>query len=53
MCIRDRHESYDHIVRNEEELRKTARYILNNPVKAGLCECPEDWKWSYCDFGKL
>jgi len=22
------------------------RYIHRNPVKAGLCERPEDWEWS-------
>ncbi len=22
------------------------RYIHRNPVKRGLCERPEDWKWS-------
>src|SRR5713101_5936569 len=22
------------------------RYIYRNPVKAGLCERPEDWQWS-------
>ena len=22
------------------------RYIHRNPVKRGLCECPEDWEWS-------
>jgi len=22
------------------------RYIHGNPVKVGLCECPEGWEWS-------
>lgn len=22
------------------------RYMHRNPVKAGLCELPEDWRWS-------
>ena len=30
------HESYDHVVRNEKELANIIRYVLNNPVKAGL-----------------
>jgi putative transposase len=34
-------ESYDHLVRNGEELRKIERYIVNNPVKAGLVTAPE------------
>ena len=32
------HESYDHLVRNEEEFYKIIWYILNNPVKAGLAQ---------------
>jgi len=38
--------SYDHIVRAEEDLREIARYILNNPVRAGLVAHAEDWPWS-------
>jgi len=41
------HESYDHVVRNKGELNKIVNYIMNNPVKAGLCEKSKDWKWSY------
>jgi REP element-mobilizing transposase RayT len=44
------HESYDHVVRNEEELNRIIEYILNNPVKAGLVETHEDWKWNYCKY---
>jgi REP element-mobilizing transposase RayT len=39
-------ESFDHWVRNEEEFYRIVRYIENNPVKAGLVGCPEDWPWS-------
>jgi len=35
-------ESFDHYVRDEEELSRTVRYILNNPVKAGLVSKWED-----------
>src|SRR5208282_5254250 len=31
-------ESFDHIVRNEQQLEKFGRYIQENPVKAGLGE---------------
>ncbi|MBU2508330.1 MAG: hypothetical protein KJ799_16660 [Bacteroidetes bacterium] len=41
------HESYDHVVRDEKELKRIVKYILLNPVKAGLCETAENWKWSY------
>lgn len=39
-------ESYDHWVRDEEELLRFIHYIETNPVKAGLCSCPHDWPWS-------
>jgi putative transposase len=39
-------ESYDHWVRNEEEWRRIAAYIENNPVKAGLVGRAEDYRWS-------
>ena len=42
------HENYDHIVRDEKELEGIIEYILNNPVKAGLVKCKEDWEWNYC-----
>ena len=41
------HESYDHVVRDQKELREIVKYILNNPVKAGLCEDIDKWKWNY------
>ena len=40
-------ESYDHIVRDEDELRRIVEYTLYNPVKAGLVENWEDWKFNY------
>lgn len=39
-------ESYDHWIRNDEEKARILNYIRMNPVKAGLCANPEDWKWS-------
>lgn len=41
------HESYDRVVRNEEELTRIRNYVLSNPVKAGLVEAAGDWPWSY------
>ncbi len=41
------HESYDHIVRDEAEESRIVEYILNNPVKAGLVECWQDWPWNF------
>ncbi|MCY2990459.1 MAG: transposase [Planctomycetota bacterium] len=39
-------ESYDHWARDEEEIMRIIEYIENNPVKAGLCDRPEDWPYS-------
>ncbi len=39
-------ESYDHWVRNQDEWKKIAAYIENNPVKAGLVSRPQDFRWS-------
>lgn len=39
-------ESYDHVVRGDDELARIIEYIENNPVKAGLCGRQEDWRWS-------
>jgi REP-associated tyrosine transposase len=39
-------ESYDHLVRSDEEFRRIQRYIENNPVTAGLVSKPEEYLWS-------
>ena len=44
------HESYDHVVRDDVELERIVRYILNNPVKAGLVRDWDSWKWSNCKW---
>ena len=41
------HESYDHVIRNSDELKRIVDYIMNNPVKAYLAEIPEEWPYSY------
>ena len=33
-------------VTSDEQLWTTTRYVALNPVAAGLCERPEDWRWS-------
>lgn len=37
------HESYDHLIRNDKERKNIIRYILLNPVKAGLINNWKDW----------
>ena len=39
-------ESFDHWIRNKGQLVRAKTYIENNPVKAGLCAKPDDWRWS-------
>lgn len=34
---------YDHAVREDEDIRKLARYIIANPLRAGLVERIEDY----------
>jgi REP element-mobilizing transposase RayT len=40
------HESYDRVVRGENELQRIIDYIEYNPVKAALCEQPDQWEFS-------
>ncbi len=45
---------YDRKVYSSEELREKVEYIHMNPVRAGLCQLPIDWRWSsasYCETG--
>ena len=50
----ERHERTGHLferrfsakrVEGDEQLQNTADYVLQNPVKAGLCSNPFDWPW--------
>ena len=38
-------EYFDRYIRDEKHLNNVIEYIDNNPVKAGLVENPEDFKW--------
>jgi putative transposase len=38
-------ESFDRIVRDYDEYLEKWHYIRNNPIKAGLCEVPEDYPY--------
>lgn len=41
------HGSFDRMPRNRNELYRIVQYILQNSVKAGLCDHWQDWKWTY------
>lgn len=38
-------ESYDHLCRNDDDIARCCEYVRMNPVKAGLCPSPEQWRW--------
>ncbi|MBD3617136.1 MAG: transposase [Gracilimonas sp.] len=41
-------ESFDHVVRDSDELERVILYTLHNPVKAGLTDNWRKWPHSYC-----
>jgi REP element-mobilizing transposase RayT len=43
-------ESFDRWIRDADHFAKVIAYIENNPVKARLCEKPEDWPFSSAWF---
>jgi putative transposase len=36
---------HDRVLRPEDDCRSVVRYILQNPVRAGLVRCPSDYRW--------
>ncbi len=41
---------YDRNLFKAETVHKEVDYIHANPVRRGLCECPEDWRYSSVAF---
>jgi putative transposase len=41
-----RNRFWSELITDEQHLLETARYIVLNPVRAGICESPEEWPWS-------
>jgi hypothetical protein len=37
---------YDHVLRDSESMQAAAWYVFENPVRAGLACCVEDWRYS-------
>ncbi|MDZ4181950.1 MAG: transposase [Candidatus Cloacimonadaceae bacterium] len=44
-------EYYDHWVRNEKEFVNIVEYIRQNPVKAGLVNDADRWRWTGLNLG--
>ena len=44
--------AHDHVCRTEETAERVLTYIVNNPVRAGLVECWQDWPWTrtFCEL---
>jgi REP element-mobilizing transposase RayT len=38
-------ESFDHVLRSYESVNEKREYIRQNPVRAGLAQRPEDYRW--------
>jgi len=41
------------VVRSEEHMNAAIRYVLENPVAAGIRALAKDWPWSYVDLNQL
>jgi REP element-mobilizing transposase RayT len=45
------HQFWDRFLRHQKELIERLEYMHRNPVRRGLVNRPEDWRWSsYLDF---
>jgi putative transposase len=42
---------YSNPIEDDDELLDTCRYVIWNPVRAGLCERPDQWPWSASRYG--
>jgi REP element-mobilizing transposase RayT len=38
-------ESFDHLLRRNEEFSATVEYVRQNPVRRGLVPIPENYRW--------
>jgi len=38
-------ESFDHVLRSDESLKEKCEYIRQNPVRRGLVQRPEEYRW--------
>jgi len=45
--VRWQRDFFDHRLRDHHELEEKASYIMNNPVRRGLCSTGDGWKWVY------
>jgi putative transposase len=43
-------ESFDRIVRSDEDIVEKSEYVCRNPVRAGLVPTPEDYPWIWREW---
>jgi putative transposase len=43
------HQSYDHVLRQDQSWQAVAYYIWMNPIRKNLCRRPEEWPFSGSD----
>ena len=42
---------HSRMIDSDEYLQNACRYVLEKPVRAGLCASPADWPWSASRYG--
>jgi hypothetical protein len=42
-------ESFDHVLRSQESLKEKIEYIRQNPVRRGLVDKPEEYRWLWIE----
>lgn len=40
-------------IETEAHLHEACRYVVENPVRARLCDSAEDWPWSHTRYGRV
>jgi len=43
-------ESFDHILRSDEDIRAKGEYVCNNPVRKGYVRTPDEWPWLWREW---
>ena len=40
-----------YVIKDDEHLGNAIAYLIHNPVRAGLCGSPGDWRWTMNVYG--
>jgi REP element-mobilizing transposase RayT len=44
------YESYDHVLRSDEKIREKVEYICQNPVRKGLVQNEDEYRWLWREW---